>query len=87
MNELVQFVRNRNGQPRGVLVATNQGVGWSAVNPRDKFDKGHGIDIARVRAQARSLAGNPPRHIQEALPDFHDRATRYFKRYVVLHTK
>jgi hypothetical protein len=79
MAELVQFVRNRNGQPRGVLVARNEGVSWSALHPRDSFDKELALRIARGRIE-NGCNTNPPRHVQNALPRFIDRAQRYFRR-------
>lgn len=79
MPELVQFVRNRHGQARGVMVATPRGVGWSAVHPRDRFDKDRALDIARIRAEE-GTRKTPPSHVSEALTRFRDRASRYFRR-------
>lgn len=79
MNELVQFVRNRNGQPRGVLVASNEGIGWSALNPRDKFDKELALRIARGRIQ-NGCNSNPPSYVKSSMGRFRNRAQRYFRR-------
>jgi len=79
MAELVKFVRNRNGQPRGVLVARNEGIGWSAVHPRDKFDKELALRIARGRIE-NGCNTNPPRHVLNSMERFQNRAERYFRR-------
>lgn len=79
MSELVKFVRNKHGQARGVLVATRQGIGWSAVHPRDTFDKERALQVAFIRAEDGTRV-YPPSHIRKELPGFRDRATRYFRR-------
>lgn len=79
MSELVQFVRNRNGQARGVLVARNEGIGWSAVHPRDRFDKELALRIARGRIE-NGCNSTPPRHVQSSMGRFQNRAERYFRR-------
>ena len=80
MNELVQFVRNRHGQPKGVLVARQNGIGWSAVSPRDTFDKELALRIARGRAEAGRIQAQRPSYIEDALPKFRNRAVRYFRK-------
>jgi len=79
MAELVKFVRGRNGRPRGVLIATNEGIGWSAVHPRDRFDKELSLRIARGRIE-NGCNTNPPSHIRNSLDRFRNRAERYFRR-------
>lgn len=79
MRELVKFVRNKRGHPRGVLVATKQGIGWSAVHPRDTFDKELALRVALIRAENGTKV-NPPSHIRKELSGFRNRATRYFRR-------
>lgn len=80
MKELVKFVRNRHGQPKGVLVARSEGIGWSAVNPRDTFDKELALRIARGRIEARRVSAERPSHIEAEIHDFHNRAMRYFRK-------
>lgn len=80
MNELVQFVRNRNGQPKGVLVARQNGIGWSAVSPRDTFDKELALRIARGRIEAGRVSAERPSHVEAMIHKFHDRAVRYFRK-------
>jgi hypothetical protein len=80
MKEIVQFVRNRHGQPKGVLVARQNGIGWSAVNPRDTFNKELALEIARGRADKGSTIATRPSHVEAALPNFRNRAARYFRR-------
>ena len=79
MSELVQFVRGRHGQPRGVLVAQKEGIGWSAVHPRDRFDKQLSLHIARKRIE-KGCRITPPSHIRKSLGRFKNRAQRYFRR-------
>jgi len=91
--DLVQFVRGKNGQRIGVVVARNYNgrvtFGWSAARAPhndalgfpvrgDEFDKARGLDIAF----ARTLTGSkvrPPRPVAKVLAEFPARATRYFK--------
>jgi hypothetical protein len=79
MPEIFEYVRNRNGQPIGMVLAQNEGIGWSALHPRDMFDKEIAFRIARGRAQNGSNA-TVPRHVQAKLTLFVKRAERYFKR-------
>lgn len=54
---LTQFVRDRKGQPRGMVVATvingNVRFGWSHTNVKagDRFDKRKAVTIAVGRAE------------------------------------
>ncbi len=85
--ELVEFVRNRQRQPVGVVVASlapsNNGnkyfdVGWSRCKRGDTFDRYDGLRIARNRI----LTGNQdpiPHSLVDACLRMEDRAVRYFK--------
>jgi hypothetical protein len=79
MPEIFEYVRNNHGQAVGVVLATNNGIGWSALNPKDRFDREIALRIARGRAESGS-ATNIPRHVQERLTSFVNRAERYFKK-------
>lgn len=78
MSMLVQFVRGQHGKPRGVMVATKKGLGWSAVHPRDEFDKGIALSVAEFRAE-KGTRKQPPRHFRASLDKFANRAERYFR--------
>jgi hypothetical protein len=86
MNELVQYVRlkrgSRKGEPRGVVVATANGVGWSHCNVKagDTFNRQVGIAIARTR----SIRGTPansniPHDVMPVIEKMSIRRQQYFK--------
>lgn len=77
-NEIRQFIRREDGQPVGIMVANENGIGWAVTHPRDRFNKELGLRIARGRAVSGSEA-TPPRRVREQLRRFQDRASRYFK--------
>jgi hypothetical protein len=79
MQEIFEYIRNRNGQPIGLVLAQNEGIGWSALNPRDRFDKELALRIARGRIQ-NGYSEEPPRHVQAKMTLFSKRAERYFKK-------
>jgi len=79
MPEIFEYVRNNHGQAVGVVLATNNGIGWSALHPKDRFDREIALRIARGRAENGSEA-HIPRHVQERLTSFVNRAERYFKK-------
>jgi hypothetical protein len=74
---LVQFTKDRHGQRNGVLVATPRGVGWSALHPRDKFDRELALRIAEGRVINGSNAHMPDR-IRRVLPTFWARAQKIY---------
>lgn len=78
---IFEYVKDENGQRRGVLAATSNGpfIGFSALHPRDKFSKEVGLRIAEGRARMGTMSEVPYR-MQEQEAKFRDRATRYFKR-------
>jgi hypothetical protein len=86
-NTIKQYVNDRKGNRRGVIVAFKPGdnsptayFGWSYVNTNagDKFDKHIGTTIALNRT---SRQGNKtlPHDIKKMLPQFLNRARNYFK--------
>lgn len=83
--KLVKYIREENGQPRGVVVALGRDkVGWSVCNPRDQFDKQLGRKIAVGRALEGSgtpipRVGRKRDYVRETLNEMHERAQRYFK--------
>lgn len=81
MAELRKYLRDKNGQPRGVLVAIGAGqIGWSVAHPSDKFDKELGVRIARGRAQVYGQSwGNLPKEYHADHTIMKLRSFRYFK--------
>lgn len=85
---LSQFVRDRKGNARGLVVATvinNQiRLGWSYTNTTagDKFDKHRAYDIAFGRAE---FGWGPnvrvPHNVNKVLHHMSNRATRYYKQH------
>ena len=48
---LIQYIRNKNNQPIGVVVAVDKyKVGYSLCKKGDRFDKQRGFEIAVGRA-------------------------------------
>lgn len=81
MAELRKYLRDKNGNPCGVLIALGKGqVGWSVVHPQDSFDKELGVRIARGRAAAGTATPGrlPNKHLTE-YQIMEERASRYFK--------
>lgn len=60
---LIKYIRNKDRQPRAVVVATgpNQ-VGWSMCNVKagDRFSKQRGKDIAIGRSKSNRWQNDPP---------------------------
>ena len=88
---LVQFVRDRDGQPRGLVVATviddKIRLGWSYANTKagDRFNKEKAYSIAFGRAENRW--GNQvemPHRVKKVYEKMTDRAVRYFKNGIVV---
>jgi len=87
---LVQFVRDRDGQPRGIVVATvidnKICIGWSYTNTKagDRFDKEKAYRIAFGRAENRwGVNVTMPHRVTKVYEKMTDRAIRYFKNGVV----
>jgi len=83
---LVHYVREKNGTPRGVLVAvkldeSHISIGWSYCRKTDRFTKERAIDIAFGRAMS-GLALNSdqmPQQLHRDLPLFLERCKKYYK--------
>jgi hypothetical protein len=90
---LVHYVREKNGTPRGVLVAVKtdspktsllgQGrfIGWSYCRKTDRFTKERAIDIAVGRAMSGTAFddGQMPHQLSRHLPVFIERCRKYYK--------
>lgn len=83
---LKQFVRDRDGQPRGYVVATvienTIRIGWSYTNLKagDRFDKSKGFSIALGRAEV-GWGNNVrmPHNVVKEYKKMARRAVRYYK--------
>lgn len=86
-NTLINYIRNKKGEPRGVVVAVkNEGevlYGYSLCNPSDKWDKKQGVKIAISRAMSDEYdlpkASNTNKIIIEKIEHLSNRALKYFK--------
>ena len=89
---LVHYVREKNGTPRGVLVAVKTDssefgerfIGWSYCRKTDRFTKERAIDIAVGRAMAGTALTDlcpslMPRALWRHLPIFIERCKKYYK--------
>ena len=83
---LKQLVRDRNGQPRGMVVATviddTIRLGWSHTNTKagDRFDKCKALTIALGRAEnGWGPSTKVPVSTTKVLNKMLDRAVRYYK--------
>lgn len=86
-NTLINYIRNKKGEPRGVVVAVkNEGevlYGYSLCNPVDKWNKQRGVKIAIARALSDGYnlpeASNSAKMVIERFEHLSDRALKYFK--------
>ena len=84
---LIRYIRNKKGQPRGVVVALRDNnevcYGYSICNPIDPWNKHKGLKIAVARALAREYelpqAENTTKQILEGYTNLSNRALNYFK--------
>jgi hypothetical protein len=84
---LIRYIRNKKGQPRGVVVALRDKnevcYGYSICNPIDPWNKHKGLKIAVARALAREYelpkAENTIKQIMEGYDNLSKRAVKYFK--------
>jgi hypothetical protein len=84
---LIKYIRNKKGQPRGVVVALRDNdevcYGYSICNPIDPWNKHKGLKIAVARALAREYelpkAENTTKQIMEGYTNLSKRAVNYFK--------
>lgn len=86
--KLLKYIRNKKGEPRGVVVAIRKGdevnYGYSLCHStKDKWDRHTGIIIAEYRALSESYklpkAENTQKIIEKAFSDLSKRAVNYFK--------
>ncbi len=87
--KITKYIRNKKGQPRGVVVAIRSGdevtYGYSLCHStKDKWDKKKGIQIAEHRALSDKpyllpKAPNTQRMVQDAFQYISNRAVKYFK--------
>jgi hypothetical protein len=79
---IVQYVRNKNHEPRGVLVAIKSpdgyNIGYSLCSKYDRFEKKMALKIALGRAIVGD-SSTVPYVISKALPQFLMRCQRYYK--------
>jgi len=84
---LTQFVRDRKGNPRGIVVSTKMHdedhirIGWSYTNLKigDRFDKDRGLIIAKDRIRTDTNRKIPCAVLKVATNGFIARSLRYFK--------
>lgn len=83
-NNLIQFVRDNKGNPKGVVVASlidgNVRIGWSLTNESsgDTFDKDMGMRIAIGRINVGSNA-IVPIAVNKIIQSLVGRSKKYFK--------
>ena len=81
MNELIEYVRNKNREPIGVVVALGKNqVGWSRKHNLDKWNREKALRIARGRAIVGSgETVTIPYDVLPIMEHMIDRSQRYFK--------
>ena len=84
---IIKHIRQR-GKPKATLVAwkgagESYNVGWSMCHSKDNFNKQEATSLALLRGMHYSVSGvgtkKFPYLINEHLPEFINRAGRYFK--------
>lgn len=84
---LVSYVRDKNRNPRGMLIAIKKGkkgnfhIGYSMCRKEDTFDKNMGFKIALGRAETNNYDTfiNSPHAIRKMLTGFVQRCEKYYK--------
>ena len=83
---LKQLVRDRKGDPRGMVIATvvnnTVRIGWSYTNTKagDRFNKQKAFVIATGRAEKGwGTNVNVPYRVGKVLCEMSDRSVRYYK--------
>ena len=82
--ELRKYFRNRQGHPLGVLVSNSKNsVGWSlcahSQEKHDRFNKEHGIEIARGREAKGVNIKDVPMSMRAEFEAMMKRSVRYFR--------
>ena len=79
---IVQYFRDKNRVPRGVIVAVKSpegyNIGYSLCSKYDRFEKRMAIKIAIGRANFGDNS-SVPYAISKSMPQFIDRCKRYYK--------
>ena len=91
-NTLFKRIRNKKGNPRGVLVAQvipfhpeQVGIGWSLCSRKDEFDMQLGKQIAEARInEADKFLKKVPQSIKVDFAKFATRCSHYFKGQTVI---
>ena len=81
--QLIQYVRNKQSQPIGVVIAekiseTNFDVGWSLCCKKDKFNKEVAFKIAAGRLRKGSNVPIPHK-VEPYVNHMIERGAKYFK--------
>ena len=83
---LTQFVRDRDDQPRGMVVSTvidgSVRFGWSYTNTKagDRFNKQKAFVIASGRAESGwGVNVNVPQRVGKVMGQMAERSVRYYK--------
>jgi hypothetical protein len=83
-NLLKKYIRNKNGQRRGVIVANKNGTGFSLCRKGDKYNEATAIDIAILRANLdhndKGFLFEVPNSIFNDFERMEQRRVKYFKK-------
>jgi hypothetical protein len=80
---VIQYIRYKNGNPRGVLVAvkihSGFACGYSLCNKKDRFNKNMALKIALGRADVIDIQSDiPPHEVRKMMPAFLKRCEKYY---------
>lgn len=79
MNELIQYVRDKDGNPIGAVVAVGKNqVGWSRKHKLDPWNRDKALMIARNRAVV-GFRTEIPHDVRPVFENVSDRSVRYYK--------
>lgn len=82
---LIRYLRDEQGQKRGVAVAIDGGsgiqYGWSLCHSRDKFDRNVGLFKAICRAKGGANLNLVPDDMKPVVEKLQNNAKRYYKQY------
>lgn len=77
---LIEYVRNKNRHPIGVVVAVGKNkIGWSKCNKQDKWDRNLGIQIAKNRAE-KGYRTSVPHEVKPKIDHMKKRAHKYYRK-------